>query len=231
MKIMKTEVLKMTQMLPMYSTKNFEDLYPEVETFLADYGNLGLPRTISEGNATNLYYLLFARYGNSPIANYDENQFKIKLQAVIWQFGPTWEKRLDIQQSLRLLTADELALGTSTTSVSTGTSSGNSTDTGSSIKNHAFDPTTSPTTAELNYIDQQTTDKMNGTSTISNQDSRNANQTIRKSKMDAYMQLWELLDNDVTNEFLAKFQKLFKQFVRPEARLIYVSDVDADDYE
>lgn len=227
----------MTQMLPMYSTKNFEDLYPDVDTFLEDYGNLGLPRTISEGNATNLYYLLFARYGNSPIANYDENQFKVKLQAVIWQFGPTWEKRLDIQQSLRLLTADELALGTSTTSVSTGSSSGNSTDTGSAIKNHAFNPgemssqVTTLNGPELTYIDQQNTDKMTGSSTISNQDSRNANQTIRKSKMDAYMQLWELLDNDVTNEFLAKFQKLFKQFVRPEARLIYVSDVDADDYE
>lgn len=227
----------MTQMMPMYSTKNFEDIYDSVETFMADYGTLGLPKTISDSNAQILYYLLFSRYGNSPIANYDENQFKVKLQAVIWQFGPTWEKRLDIQDKLRKLTDLELSTGTTTTNVSTGTSSGESTDTGNSIKNHALNPgeinsqVTTLNGPELTYIDQQNTDKMTGSSTVSNEDSRNSSQTIKKSKMDAYMQLWELLDNDVTNEFLAKFQKLFKQFVRPEARLIFESDVDTTDYE
>lgn len=227
----------MSQMIPMYSTKNFEDIYDSVNTFMADYGTLGLPKTISDQNAQILYYLLFSRYGNSPIANYDENQFKVKLQAVIWQFGPTWEKRLDIQDKLRKLTDSELSTGTMTTNVSTGTSSGNSTDTGSAIKNHALNPgeinsqITTLNGPELTYIDQQNTDKMTGSSTISNEDSRNSSQTIKKSKMDAYMQLWELLDNDVTNEFLAKFQKLFKQFVRPETRLIFESDVDANDYE
>lgn len=227
----------MAQMLPMYSTKNFSDLYPDVQTFMGDYGTLGLPKTITDQNAQILFYLLFSRYGNSPIANYDENQFKVKLQATIWQFGPTWEKRLDIQDKLRKLTDTELSTGTMTTNVSTGTSSGNSTDTGSSIKNHALNPgemnsqVTTLNGPELTYIDQQNTDKMTGSSTISNEDSRNSSQTVKKSKMDAYMQLWELLDNDVTNEFLAKFQKLFKQFVRPEARLIFESDVDVTDYE
>ena len=227
----------MAQMLPMYSTQNFCDLYPDVTTFMADYGTKGLPKTISDSNAQILFYLLYSRYGNSPIANYDENQFKVKLQATIWQFGPTWEKRLDIQDKLRKLTDSELSTGTMTTNVSTGSSEGTSSDTGSSIKNHAFNPgeissqTTTLNGPELNYIDQQNTDKMTGSSTISNNDSRNSSQTIKKSKMDAYMQLWELLDNDVTNEFLAKFQKLFKQFVRPEARLIFESDVDTTDYE
>lgn len=227
----------MTQMMPMYSTKNFEDIYDSVNTFMADYGTLGLPKTITDQNAQILYYLLFSRYGNSPIANYDENQFKVKLQAVIWQFGPTWEKRLDIQDKLRKLTDLELSTGTVTTNVSTGTSEGTSSDTGSSIKNHAYNPgeissqTTTLNGPELNYIDQQNTDKMTGSSSVSNSDNRNSSQTIKKSKMDAYMQLWELLDNDVTNEFLAKFQKLFKQFVRPEARLIFESDVDVTDYE
>lgn len=221
----------MTQMMPMYSTKNFEDIYDSVNTFMADYGTLGLPKTISDQNAQILYYLLFSRYGNSPIANYDENQFKVKLQAVIWQFGPTWEKRLDIQDKLRKLTDSELSTGTMTTNVSTGSSEGTASDTGSSIKNHAYNPgeissqTTTLNGPELNYIDQQNTDKMTGSSSVSNSDNRNSSQTIKKSKMDAYMQLWELLDNDVTNEFLAKFQKLFKQFVRPEANMIYESEI------
>ena len=63
----------MAQMIPMYSTKNFEDIYNSVETFMADYGTLGLPKTISDQNAQILFYLLYSRYGNSPIANYDEN--------------------------------------------------------------------------------------------------------------------------------------------------------------
>lgn len=177
------------QMIPMYSTKNFEDIYDSVETFMDDYGQLGLPKTISDQNAQNLFYLLYSRYGNSPIANLDENQFKVKLQAVIWQFGPTWEKKLDIQAKVRNLTESELMKGSE------------------AIHNHAYDPTTSPSTAELTYIDQQNTSK------------------YKKSKMDAYAEQWDLLDNDVTNDFLSKFQKLFKQFVRPEVNMIYESEI------
>ena len=47
--------------------------------------------------------------------------------------------------------------------------------------------------------------------------------------MDAYAQLWDLLDTDVSEEFLKKFQKLFKQFVMPEHTYIYISEVDEDD--
>ena len=47
--------------------------------------------------------------------------------------------------------------------------------------------------------------------------------------MDAYAQLWELLSTDVTAEFLSKFQKCFKQFVRPEKTWIYVTDLEEDD--
>lgn len=72
-----------------YSTRTFADVYGSADDFSADYGKLGLPKTISDTNLSNLFYLLYSRYGNSPIANHDENQFKVKLQAVIWQYGPT----------------------------------------------------------------------------------------------------------------------------------------------
>lgn len=49
-----------------------------------------------------------------------------------------------------------------------------------------------------------------------------------KSKMDAYQQLWDLLDTDVTGEFLDKFQKCFKQFARPERTFIYVTEDEED---
>jgi hypothetical protein len=44
--------------------------------------------------------------------------------------------------------------------------------------------------------------------------------------MDAYMQLWELLRTDVTEEFLNEFKKCFKMFVSPEVPLLYTTDIE-----
>lgn len=244
-------------MLPMYDTKTFSEIYDSVEDFLNDYGKLGLPKTISDINANNLYYLMFARYGNNPIANYDENQFKAKLQAVIWQYGPTWEKRLDMQTSIRALTLSDLQKGLTVdrTGSNTATASGsNSQDTTNSstesittsdttIANHASNPgeLDSETTIdipELKYIDAQNTNRNNSTGSntgsntgkVSGTNSRDesSNSIFKeihtKGVLDAYNELWELLDNDVTNDFLNKFRYLFKQFVRPERHMIYESE-------
>ena len=82
---------------PKFDTKLFTEIWEDSDSFLADYQDIGIPTTISTTNATTLYYLLYAKYGNSPIANFDENQFKYKIFTIIFQYGPTWEKRLDIQ--------------------------------------------------------------------------------------------------------------------------------------
>lgn len=84
------------------------------------------------------------------------------------------------------------------------------------IYNHAFNPSAAPTTGTLEEIDY-----------INDQNTTN----YKKSKMDAYTQLWELLKTDVTGEFLAKFQKCFKQFVKPERTWIYVTELDEEDEE
>ena len=64
---------------PIYNTKLFTNIYQNVNDFLSDYNGIGIPATINTQNATTLYYLLYGKYGNSPIANMDENQFKYKL--------------------------------------------------------------------------------------------------------------------------------------------------------
>ena len=61
-------------MIPQYDTKLMTEVWSQASEFLNDYQNIGIPTTISNQNATTLYYLLYARYGNTPIANYDENQ-------------------------------------------------------------------------------------------------------------------------------------------------------------
>ena len=186
----------MIRMFPQYDTKLFTQIWEDVTSFLEDYNDSGIPKTISTTNATTLYYLLYAKYGNDPIANRDINQFKYKVLSIIFEYGPTWEKRLDIQQKLRNLTDDELIRGAK------------------AIYNSALNPSTAPSTAtleELDYINAQNTTN------------------YKKSKMEAYAQLWELLNTDVTSAFVGKFKVCFKQFVRPEKPLIYVTEVEEDD--
>lgn len=180
---------------PEYDTKLFTEIWEEATDFLDDYENAGIPKTISVTNATTLYYLLYAKYGNNPIANRDINQFKYKVLSIIFEYGPTWEKRLDIQSKLRNLTEDELIRGAK------------------AIYNSALNPSQAPSTAtleELEYINAQNTTN------------------YKKSKMEAYAQLWELLNTDVTSAFVGKFKVCFKQFVRPEKPLIYVSEIEED---
>ena len=186
----------MIQMIPSYSTELFHDIYKTYDEFKVDYDSLGkgcYGQVITDNNAKLTYYLLLSRFGNSPIANMDIEQFKLKLQAVIWQYGPSWEKRLDIQKKLRELQDEDLFKGAQ------------------AIYNHASNPgqLESETTVdlpELKYIDNQNTTN------------------YKKSKMDAYTQLWDLLVTDVTNDYLNKFRPLFKQFARPEQNYIYESE-------
>lgn len=184
--------------LPQYSTKLFTEIWETATAFLADYQSAGIPTTISTTNATTLYYLLYAKYGNNPIANRDINQFKYKVLSIIFEYGPTWEKRLAIQQSLRSLSEEDLIKGAK------------------AIYNQALNPSTAPGTGtleELDYINAQNTTN------------------YKKSKMEAYAQLWELLNTDVTSAFVGKFKVCFKQFVRPEKPLIYVTVEDDSEDE
>lgn len=127
-----------------YRNRSFTDIWPSAEAFLEDYNNAGIPATIAETSATTLYYLLYARYGNSTIASYDETQFKYKVFTLIFMYGPTWEKRIEIQKEIRGTELEEFLKGSA------------------AIYNHAQNPSTAPstqTTEELPYIDSQNVQK------------------------------------------------------------------------
>ena len=114
----------------------------------------------------------------------------------IWQFAPTWLKKVDIQEALRGLGNDPNDLS----DIINGAKA---------IYNHAFNPETEPSTQsteELTYINDQN---------VTN---------YKKSKMDAYAQLWSVLVSDVTTEFIKKFQPLFKKFVKPGTYLYESED-------
>ena len=224
-----------TFMKPMYDTNLFCEIWDSSESFLADYNNTGtdftnqVPTTISQQNALMTYLLLFSRYGNNPIANYDVTQFKNKIFTTIWQYGPAWEKRLKMQEDIRALTLEEITTGTKTGWTSDGSQSQTNTGSDTTINNHAYNPSTAPSTQstnELDYIDQQQVAKGSNTSTLSGTDNKNTEQTVTKSKMDAYAQLWDLVATDVTNAYISKFKNCFKQFISPERNMVYVTEDD-----
>ena len=222
-----------TFMKPMYDTNLFCEIWDSSESFLADYNNTGteftnqVPATISQQNALMTYLLLFSRYGNNPIANYDVTQFKNKIFTTIWQYGPAWEKRLKMQEDIRSLTLEEIMTGTKTGWTSDGSQSQTNTGSDTTINNHAYNPSTAPSTqstSELDDIDQQQVAKGSNTSTISGSDNKNTEQTVTRSKMDAYAQLWDLVATDVTNAYISKFKNCFKQFISPERNMVYVTE-------
>lgn len=136
------EVLKM---IPMYNTRLFNDIFPTKDSFKDSYDEFqstaGLTNILDDNDKAITWQLLSARYGNSPIANLSETQFKLKVWQIMFEYGPTWAKRLEIQEKLRGLTDDQLKTGSSI------------------ITNIASNPQTSPdtgTTGYISYTDQQT---------------------------------------------------------------------------
>lgn len=124
-----------------YRQRKFTEIFPNVEVFMEEFAESPLSQTdFTEIGA--LYYLLYANFGNSPISNSDENQFKYRLWSTIFMYGPTWQKRLDLQKKLRALSENEILAG------------------GKAIYNHAYNPNNSPSTQtleELDYINDQNT--------------------------------------------------------------------------
>lgn len=183
---------------PEYSTKTFSQVWEDYDSFKADYDALielvsGGVQPLTTENVRATFYLLFARYGNNPIVNYDVTQFKMKLMAVIATYGPIWEKKKAIQINLRNLTENELLTGAK------------------QIYNHAFNPSTEPTTQELEELTH-----------INDQNVTNN----KKSKMEAYAILWANLHVDSTDEYINKFKNCFSRFVGDQYPIIYIEEED-----
>ena len=120
----------------------FSDVFGSAAEFKTKSDETGIPQKITDDNLNLLFYLLYARYGNSTIASWDTNQFIYKVFSTVFMYGPTWETRLEVQDKLRELSkTNELFDGTE------------------NIVNHATNPSTPPGTdyyQALPFIDNQT---------------------------------------------------------------------------
>ena len=98
---------------------------------------------MEDTNIATLYYLLYARYGNSVISSYDETQFMYKVFSTMFMYGPTWEKRLYIQGKVRTLDETQIIVGSKR------------------INNRSYNPSIAPTTGtldELTTVNEQIVD-------------------------------------------------------------------------
>lgn len=181
---------------PQYETKTFAQVFPSYEAFKEDYNSLitlvsGGVQPLLEANIKATFYLLYARYGNNPIVNFDETQFKMKLMAVIATYGPTWEKKKALQKNFRDLSEADMLQGAK------------------QIYNHAFNPSTEPSTGELEELTH-----------INDQNVSNN----KKSKMEAYSILWANLHVDATDEYMNKFKNCFSRFVGDQYPTLFVME-------
>ena len=161
------------------------------------------PVIYSDNLIETLYYLLYAKYANSSFRSSDPNQAKYKLFAIVFEYGPAWKMRLQLQNKLFNLDpdGDEVSHG--------------------SIRffNSAQNPDTEPPT--------------DGSFEILPGINRQNTSNVKRGKLESYSVLAELIKTDVTEEFLGRFKKLFLQFVAPQRPLWYGSiegDEEQPDY-
>lgn len=180
----------------------FSDLWPTQKDFINSYKEVGFPQTyeggtyVSDDDLNLIWLLLIGRFADSTIKPYNTfGAFQVRFMSRVWQHAPAWKKNLDIQNKLRSLSLED----------------GSEIYKGSSaIYNTAMNPNTQPgtdTDDELNFINSQNVTK------------------YKKSKLEGLAILSDLLKNDVTEQFLRRFDDFFKTIIYSGRTLLYETEV------
>lgn len=126
-----------------FQSETFANSFGDVETFKSSWNASPFksiaPAIITDDQLSVIFYLLYARYGNSHYATWDPHQAEYQIHSAIFKYAPTWIRKYAVQKSLVLLTDAQLLEGAKT------------------IYNHAYNPGTAPTTEELDQVDDQNT--------------------------------------------------------------------------
>ena len=187
--------------LQFFDNVTFSDLWSTKEEFINSYKEVGFPQTYDGGTYVTdddlklIWLLLIGRFADSTIKPFNTyGAFKVRFMSRVWQHAPAWKKNLDIQNKLRSLSLED----------------GSDIYKGSSaIYNSAMNPNTTPGTGtdqELNFINNQNVTKH------------------KKSKLEGLALLSELLKNDVTEQFLRRFDDFFKTIIYTGKEYTYVTE-------
>lgn len=94
-----------------FRQNSFQEVWDSADSFISDVSGSDIPLRIKNESLKTLYYLLYSQYGNDIVASSDINRFKYNVYSIIFQYGPTWEKKLEIQENLRKLTEADITTG------------------------------------------------------------------------------------------------------------------------
>lgn len=133
---------------PSYSRYTFKDIFPDASTFTTFLATPEIAAILStEITAiaqTQLYYMLYAKYANTPISKADSEEWVYDLIFTMNAYMPTFLKKDSLQKTLRGYSIDDVRVGFK------------------SIYNHAINPSTTPSTEnteELPYVSDQNVNK------------------------------------------------------------------------
>ena len=112
----------------------FEDIWESSTAFVNAYHNQSLPQELKDETITTLYYLLYGRYGSDCISGKNVRQWEYRFWGMVFQYGPAWEKRLEVQKRVRELSEDDLRDGDL------------------SLNNLAYNPGTAPETTSTEVL-------------------------------------------------------------------------------
>jgi hypothetical protein len=187
--------------LQFFDNITFSELYPNQEDFVNQYKVVGFPQKYEGGNYVTdedlklIWLLLIGRFADSTIKPFNTyGAFHVRFMSRVWQHAPAWKKKLEIQNKLRSLSLED----------------GSEIYKGSSaIYNSAMNPNTTPGTGtddELNFINSQNVTK------------------YKKSKLEGLAILSDLLKNDVTEQFLRRFDEFFKTIIYTGKEYYYITE-------
>lgn len=168
-----------------YNTRTFKDIWATSDDFVTDLTASAFTGCVE--NPTLIYYLLYSRFANSHIVGKDEDQWKIRMFTILYSCGPTYEKKMAIQKTLREMTDEDLLTNVQM------------------ISKTGYNPSTVVEEGGINAVsDISTVDQQNSTKTVS-------------GKLKAYTNLWVILKTDITTSFIGKFSRLFISVILPGA--------------
>lgn len=98
-----------------FRTRTLSQILPTYNDFETIFDDSPFAGSISDKGLKMTYYLLMAEYANSAIASSDEDRFKLQVCSLIFQYGPAWETKLQIQEKIKNLKEDEILRGSEAT--------------------------------------------------------------------------------------------------------------------
>lgn len=184
--------------LQFFDNITFSELWETSDSFVQTYKEVGFPQDEEQLNDDTLkliYLLLVGRFADSTIKPFNTfGAFQVRFMSRVWQHAPAWKKNLDIQKKLRSMSLED------NSEIYKGSSA---------IYNSAMNPNTQPNTGtdtELNFINNQNVTKH------------------KKSKLEGLAILSDLLKNDVTEQFLRRFDDFFKTIIYTGKEYFYISE-------